>query len=300
VFLVTLVTAAAAAWHWRDFFQEGIGNRTFEAMKNRAPDSIVFAVIGDYGEGSKYGGRVARLVNSWNPDFIATVGDNNYPKGSAGTIDENVGQFYSRYIYNYRGSYGEGASERRFFPTPGHVDWDTDNLKPYLDYFDLPGNERYYDFTRGPVHVFMLDTDEREPDGASVDSRQAMWLKKGLAQSDKPWKIVMGQHAPYTSHKVEDIYRMRWPFARWGANAAIFGYYHVYERLMVDGIPYFIDGAGGTWISGFGEIDSHSRFRYNRGYGAMAIVADPRQITFGFINSWGRVVDTFRLTRAAS
>ena len=23
---------------------------------------------------------------------------------------------------------------------------------PYLDYFTLPGNERYYDFTWGPVH----------------------------------------------------------------------------------------------------------------------------------------------------
>jgi len=294
--LIALAVAAAAVWHWRDFFEEGIGNRTFEAMKNRAPHSIIFAVIGDYGEGSKYAARVSRLVHSWNPDFVATVGDNNYPEGSPGTLDAHVGKFYSQYIFNYKGVYGKGASKRRFFPTPGHVDWDTDNLKPYLDYFDLPGNERYYDFTWGPVHFFMLDTDEREPDGATVDSAQAMWLKKGLAKSEKPWNIVMGQHAPYTSHAVEDVVRMRWPFARWGADAVIMGYFHIYERLQVDGIPYFINGAGGTWISGFGEIDPHSRFRYNRGYGAMAVVADPTKITFGFINAWGRVVDTYQIT----
>lgn len=294
--LIGFAILAAALYHWRDFFQEGLGNHTFEAMENRTPDSVLFAVIGDYGEGGKYAERVANMVQSWNPDFIVTVGDNNYPKGAADTIDEHVGKLYSKYIFNYKGKYGKGASRRRFFPSPGHVDWDSDHLKPYLDYFDLPGNERYYDFTWGPLHIFILDTDEREPDGATFDSRQAMWLKKGLSESDKPWNIVMGQHSPFTSHAVPDIERMRWPFAQWGADAVITGYYHVYERLLVDGIPYFINGTGGTWVSGFGETDPHSRFRYNRGYGAMAVVADPQKISFAFINSWGRVVDTYQIT----
>lgn len=296
VLLMALGAGASALWHWRDFFQEGLGNHTFAAMENRGPDSILFAVVGDYGDGSKNAGRVSRLVQSWNPDFVVTVGDNNYPKGSAETIDAHIGQFYSRYIFNYKGTYGKGASSRMFFPSPGHVDWDTDNLKPYLDYFDLPGNERYYDFTRGPVHIFMLDTDEREPDGATADSAQADWLRKGLADSDQPWNIVLGQHAPFTSHQVPDVERMRWPFAQWGADAVIMGYFHIYERLQVDGIPYFVNGVGGTWISGFGEVDPHSQFRYNRGYGAMAVVADPHKIAFAFINAWGRVVDTHEIT----
>lgn len=118
-----------------------------------------------------------------------------------------------------------------------------------------------------------------------------------MRKSKQLWQIVIGQHAPYTSHKVADIERMRWPFAKWGADAVIMGHYHVYVRLSGDGISYFVNGAGGTWISGFGEIDPHSRFRYNRGYGAMAAVASYEQIEFAFINAWGRVVDTFTLSR---
>jgi len=300
--LVVLVFLAAAGWYWRDFLSEGLGNHTFDAIENRTAESVVFAVIGDYGDGSKYAGRVSRLVNSWNPDFVATVGDNNYLKrpGDAVDLDAHIGRFYSRYIYNYKGKYGQGSPVGRFFPAPGHGDWDIGNLEPYLDYFDLPGNERYYDFTWGPVHIFMLDTDEREPDGATMDSLQAMWLKKGLANATSPWKLVLGQHAPYTSHRVADIVRMRWPFAAWGADAAIFGHYHVYERLEVDGIPYFVNGVGGTWISRFGKTDPHSRFRYRRGYGALAVAADQNTLTFGFINTWGRVVDTYRVSKDAS
>ena len=29
----------------------------------------------------------------------------------------------------------------------------------------LPGNERYYDFVQGPVHFFVIDSDQNEPDG---------------------------------------------------------------------------------------------------------------------------------------
>jgi len=39
------------------------------------------------------------------------------------------------------------------------------------------------------------------------------------------------------------------------------GFYHVYERLRVDELPYFVNGAGGSWISDFGAIDAHSQFR---------------------------------------
>lgn len=300
--LVLIASLCAAAWYVRDFLAEGLGNHTFDAFENRTADSVVFAVIGDYGDGSRYAGRVASRVNSWNPDFVATVGDNNYLEhpDDPPELDAHIGRFYSRYIYNYKGKYGQGSTVGRFFPAPGHGDWDVHNLRPYLDYFSLPGNERYYDIKWGAVHLFMLDTDEREPDGATVDSVQARWLKKGLEKSTKPWKLVLGQHAPYTSHRVEDIVRMRWPFAQWGADAAIFGYYHVYERLEVDGIPYFVNGVGGTWISRFGETDPHSRFRYKRGYGALAVVADHNTLTFGFINTWGRVVDTYQVKRGAS
>src|SRR3990172_7062669 len=110
------------------------------------PQSVMFAVIGDYGENNSSEADVAALVHGWQPDFIITVGDNNYPLGAAETIDVNVGQYYHDFIYPYTGAYGGGADVNRFFPTLGNHDWYTQDAQPYLDYFTLPGNERYYDF----------------------------------------------------------------------------------------------------------------------------------------------------------
>jgi tartrate-resistant acid phosphatase type 5 len=261
------------------------------------PTGTRFAVIGDYGSGQRGEERVANLVKSWKPEIISTVGDNNYPRGARETIDEHIGQYFHEYLHPYRGRYGAGAERNRFFPSPGHVDWDTERLAPYLEYFTLPGNERYYDFTWGPVHFFMLDTDPREPDGARRGSKQAQWLERGLRASRAPWKLVHAHHGPYTSHSHGDVERMRWPFAKWGADAVLSGFYHVYERLTVDGIPYFIVGTGGRGPSQFGTVDPRSAVRYNDGNGALFGDADRETLTFRFVGVEGGLVDVLALRK---
>src|SRR5438105_2912302 len=62
-----------------------------------------FAAIGDYGLAGQTEADVSALVHGWNPDFIITVGDNNYPTGQASTMDANVGQYYQDFIYPYKG-----------------------------------------------------------------------------------------------------------------------------------------------------------------------------------------------------
>src|SRR5688572_7298483 len=109
-----------------------------------------FAVIGDYGTNTDAEARVARMVSAWDPDFIITTGDNNYPSGSADTIDANIGKHYERFIGNYHGAHGPGSAVNQFWPSPGNHDWDNGTLTPYTDYFTLPGNERYYDVAVGP------------------------------------------------------------------------------------------------------------------------------------------------------
>jgi len=106
-------------------------------------NAIRFAVIGDYGSGEEKEGEIASLVKSWNPEFITTVGDNNYPIGAASTIDRNIGQFYHEFIFPYKGNYGAGAVSNRFWPIYGHRDWDNNGVdratplsgKPFQDYF---------------------------------------------------------------------------------------------------------------------------------------------------------------------
>src|SRR5882724_11291597 len=87
--------------------------------------TIRFAVTGDYGDDTTAERDVANLVKSWNPDFVITVGDNNYPDGTASSIDANIGQYYHSFIFPYTGTYGDGATTNRFFPCLGNHDWVT-------------------------------------------------------------------------------------------------------------------------------------------------------------------------------
>jgi tartrate-resistant acid phosphatase type 5 len=256
-----------------------------------------FAVIGDYGAISAPERDVANLINSWNPDFIITVGDNNYPSGSASTIDRAIGQYFHEYIYPYNGEFGAGAAENRFFSTLGNHDWLTNSAQPYLDYFSLPNNERYYDFVWGPVHFFMLDSDSNEPDGVASSSIQAQWLKAQMSTSTSPWNLVAFHHAPYSSGLHGSTTWMRWPFQEWGASAVLSGHDHTYERLEENGIPYFVNGVGGGAIYNFTQVVAGSQVRYNSDYGAMLVTADPHIITFQFITRKGEQIDTYTLTK---
>jgi tartrate-resistant acid phosphatase type 5 len=261
------------------------------------PVQVSFAVIGDYGTGNQAEADVAAQVHSWNSDLIITVGDNNYPSGAAVTIDANIGQFYGDYIYPYTGKYGQGSAVNRFFPSLGNHDWYSDKANPYLDYFSLPGNERYYDFTWGPVHFFALDSDENEPDGVNQSSVQAKWLQEALAASTSPWNVVYFHYPPYSSGMHGSTDWMRWPFAAWGASAVLTGHDHLYERLNVDGIPYFVDGAGGGGLYNFVNILPESQFRYNANYGAMRVTATETELVFEFINRVGSLIDSYQLTK---
>lgn len=257
--------------------------------------SVVFAAIGDYGSGNQDEGDVAKLIDSWQPDFIITLGDNNYPVGAVNHIDTAVGQFFHSFIYPYSGTFEQGAEVNRFFPSLGNHDVITDNGKPYFDYFTLPGNERYYDFTWGPVHLFALDDIESEPDGVGVSSKQAQWLKATLAGSTSAWNIVYMHYAPYSSGTHGSTDWARWPYAEWGADAVLAGHDHTYERLEEGGLEYFVNGLGGAARYDFVDILLGSLVRYNSDYGAMKVEATETEITFEFITRNGEVVDSYEM-----
>src|SRR5438067_7116765 len=93
------------------------------AMNPPAMPLARFAVIGDYGVDTRDEMDVGKLVKTWRPDYIVTVGDNNYPNGETATIDANIGQYFSAFIGGYTGKYGSGSSDNRFWPCLGNHDW---------------------------------------------------------------------------------------------------------------------------------------------------------------------------------
>jgi tartrate-resistant acid phosphatase type 5 len=284
-----------------------------ESLETRlTPAFTQFAVIGDFGLAGANEAAVAALVNSWNPDYVITTGDNNYQLGQAATIDANIGQYYHQYIGNYTGTYGAGSAVNRFFPSLGNHDWVTRSgtpplPTPYLDYFTLPGNERYYTFTQGPVQFFAIDSgdatgtdsDGFEPDGITSTSVQGQWLQTQLALSTAQWRIVYLHHAPYSSGEHGNTPVMQWPFQQWGATAVLSGHEHDYERVDVNGFPYIVNGLGGESEGQFGGTPiPGSQIFYNADFGAMKVVASETSMQFQFINVAGQVIDTYTINAA--
>ena len=269
---------------------------------------LTVGVIGDYGAayagGASFSNEqaVANLIKSWNPDFIITTGDNNYPNNEASNIDTNIGQFFHEYIFPYVGTYGAGASSNRFWPCIGNHEWPfgVAGLQPYLDYFTLPGNERYYSHRHGPAEFFACVGDQQEPDGALPVSIQSLWLSNALASSTAPWRIVYFHASPYSSSASHGSYthqadNMLWPFTEWGASVVYCGHNHLYERILTNDINYVTIGLGGDRIDTFVTPLPGSLSRYNTTYGAVRLRITETNFVSQFINIFNEVIDTLTL-----
>lgn len=260
------------------------------------------ASIGDFGRDNAGERDVARLMRTWKPEFITTVGDNNYEHGAASTIDRNVGKYFHDYIAPYTGAFGPGSKAgNRFFPALGNHDVGTLNGQPYLDYFKLPGNERYYSVLQGNTELFVLNsnTGTPEPDGTADNSIQAKWLRRALGESVAQWKVVLFHHAAYSSsdHHGNNPF-MQWPFQQWGATAVIAGHDHTYERIMKNNFPYFVNGLGGRSLYGFSATPQPgSAVRFSADYGAMRVDAHDHAITFRFITRAAVEVDSYTVSQ---
>lgn len=304
--VVTLTAVPADGWQFSGWSGDATGttNPTTVSMTSNksvtatfmplpGAETISFVSYGDFGDGGTDAGNVANLIKSLNPGIILTNGDNNYSgNGTTAGWDNVVGRFYGQqYIHYPSGStsaYAPGPAENAFFPAIGNHDMDLGTTNQAA-YFDLPPNERYYTFVKGPVQFFALDSDTREPDGATSTSTQALWLQAQLAASTAPWKVVYMHESPYSSCTTHgSIAHMQWPFEQWGADAIISAHDHVYERIVRDvngdgtNAVYIVTGAGGHGLYNFGTPVAGSQFRYNASYGATFVQATATSMTFSF------------------
>ncbi|MGI9597441.1 MAG: metallophosphoesterase family protein [Acidimicrobiales bacterium] len=262
--------------------------------------TITFAALGDFGADSGNHTAVADMMDRWNPDFIITVGDNRY---DVADYDPVIGRRYCDYLTGVEpgpNCSGGNSQTNRFFPALGNHDYNDGNgIGDYLDYFSLPGNERNYDYVRGPVHFFVVDSGR----WGSIDPSQADWLRTGLQGSTSPWQIVYFHHSAYSSAQHGSNQNMQLDYAGWGADAVLSGHDHHYERIERDGIVYFVNGLGGRSIYGIAAPIPGSRVRYNADYGAMRITAGPSELTFEFRavdGDDGQLIDSHTITNDGS
>jgi tartrate-resistant acid phosphatase type 5 len=252
-----------------------------DPQQTAAADPVRFGIIGDYG-----GGTVEGMLNGYDVDFMATAGDNSY------------GSNYTTSVYNH---YGDFVDDELFYATPGNHDYDyISGYDAIFDYLPDDGHDsdgRYYDVVEGPVHIFLVDSTVALASGNAMSVQKA-WLEAAMATSISPWQVVLMHHPPYSSGgKHGSEVDMQWDYAGWGADAVIGGHDHHYERVDKNGIPYFVNGAGGH---GLYEIDGPvvpgSQVRVKE-YGAQIIDATDTEMRFRFINVDGTTRDDFTITQ---
>jgi predicted phosphodiesterase len=122
---------------------------------------------------------------------------------------------------------------------------------------DLIGEARssdYYAFTYGGVRFVCLNSENDDFDVA--DGAQLVWLRAELAAAnanESIRRVIVCFHRPYYSFSKNAV-RMSHRealhpiFVEYDVDLVLCGHQHSYERFVVDGIPYVVDGGGGAGL----------------------------------------------------
>jgi hypothetical protein len=141
----------------------------------------------------------------------------------------------------------------------------------------------------------VLNSNPEEPDGINSTSKQAQWLQARMSASKKPWKVVYFHHSPYSSGVHGNNAVMQWPFKEWGASLVMAGHNHHYERLVVNELPYIVNGVGGSELNIIGKPRKYTQSLYGADYGAILLTASPKTLTVQFFTRAGELIDSFTM-----
>ena len=197
-------------------------------------DSVKFAIIGDSGTGDAAQNQVAAQMLKTRAaipfSFVLMMGDNIYGGHSAADLKKKFADPYKALM----------DSEVKFYASLGNHD---NANERFYEPFNM-GGKRFYNFRRGNVEFFALDSNYMDP--AQLD-----WLNKGLSGSNAPWKICYFHHPLYTNARYHgpdaDLRQQLEPiFEKYNVSVVMSGHEHVYERLQPQkGIYYFVLGNSG-------------------------------------------------------
>lgn len=258
---------------------------TFRAAPAGA-SRFTFAVVGDFGSGTSDEAAVASLIESWHPDFVLTVGDNAYPRGSAELLDRDIFRPYAAVM-----------RESAWFPALGNHDVQADGGRPELEAFHSLGNERWYRFTWGNAAVVVLDSDSSVAPG----SPQLRFARRALARGSC-FRFAAWHHPPWEPPgKVTNpgLRRSLVPLVeKDGVQIVFVGHLHAYARSRPHrGVVYVAVGTGGASLSNDARTLTIPSARIVQGrFGALRVDVAGRNARFRYETVDGGVRDSFRLT----
>jgi hypothetical protein len=284
---------------------------------HRTIPTQVFAHVGNIGNTSSDAHAIAGIISGWRDEILEDANEDARQRGSkifqsvvscgGNTIangggyldyDISIGANFFQFIQPYFGTQGNAASETQnsFLPAPDDTDW-LNNGGWNFDQFFLLGDTRndYYEVIYNNVHFFVLDSSQYEPDGKTIDSKQAQWLKLRLLLSTATWKIVVLAKPVYSSATSVDT-DVQWNFAQWGADLVLSGGPQCYERVTANGTVFIQNGLGGTGTSGaIVSLLPTSNFFYNTTSAVGRITTCETSLLYELLDLSGNVVDSVTL-----
>lgn len=243
-----------------------------------------FAVLGDFGAGSRQQAAIAYRMAEQKPQFVITTGDNAYENGLEEDYRKNVFPFYLQQP-NSPENTPALLNTIPFYMVLGNHDVRIDSLNEepgafaYFYYNDLPLNgpslehqptirgsyqlvrafkkntkPRFprisnFSFDYGNVHFSCLDANEYVN---PLDPSLVEWLNSDIGNSKADWKIVVFHHPGFNSSKAHydfQLMRLLAPvFEKLQVNLVLTGHVHNYQRTVPLRFTPAIDKQLGRYI----------------------------------------------------
>ena len=253
---------------------------------------VRFIAFGDMGSGLPAQYRVAEQMFAHyqeNPfQWVLLLGDNIYPNGDTLKYGEK------KFTALYQPLIEQGV---KFLPVLGNHDisgplgvgyptfW-MSNQREQMRFFKMPA--AFYDFTLGPIHFFMLNTNR-------FKSTQKLWLNEQLKASQSPYKIVCGHHPVFSSgfHGCNSRLRRKLKplMEKHGVLLYLSAHEHDYERLKpIEGVTYIVSGGGGADLRGFRKPLTDSLVRHSAHH-FLACTLNSEHLLIETINDQGQEID---------
>ena len=252
--------------------------RTVPAPDGPSP-AVAFAVLGDFGvgvasdaESSRRQQRVADALEmtaaTRDVRFLLTTGDNVYI-GEQGRVDDESGGEDDDWFSSYFQPYRYLLARLPVYPTMGNHDGaeteGSDDRAQTIDNLHLEsrftsGNDAsfepglFYRVRHGAdIELISIDTshsDDRPKSRYYQDEGHFAWIDKAFAEPGPRWRVPFCHHPPYCAgpehYDDAELVRDLVPrYQRGGVRVVLAGHEHNFQVNEVDGLTYFVSGAGG-------------------------------------------------------
>jgi acid phosphatase type 7 len=153
----------------------------------------------------------------------------------------------------------ELRSKSQYYPIIGNHE---KNSNEYHTIFNLPNNDDWYSENISGIDFIVLNSNKNIKTG----SEQYNWLEQQLStiQKTNNYTIVLFHHPPFSSgtHRKDPKKARKYLvplFEKYGVEAVFSGHVHMYERLLVNGVYYFVTGGGGAPLHNVGDKSQYSQ-----------------------------------------